>query len=129
MDNIRCCSCCDYFNPCSDRFEDYKFCKLTCCQQLATVVCTIVGLAGCGIGSLAAYRRCLVSFTKKTLHHKAPTRFMDDAETPKAADQAAKRGKLNKESPENSHSVAVVRTEVEGIQPGEATDDKVKVVA
>ena len=59
-------SCLSYFDPCSKDFEPFHFNKLTCCQKFTTIFFTVLGSAGCGVGGLGVYRRCLKSFAPKT---------------------------------------------------------------
>jgi len=52
-------TCCTYLNPCSNSFAVYEFKRLSCCSKFVTIFCTVIGLAGCGIGALGMYRFCL----------------------------------------------------------------------
>ena len=65
-------NCLSYFNPYSSDFEAYQFSSLTCSQKLGTIIFSILGCGGCGIGSLAAYRVCLKNFLYQAQAPRAP---------------------------------------------------------
>lgn len=74
-------SCCDYVNPCSDRFTKYSFCKLSCCEKVKIIVATAFSaILGFGFGGIAVFRHCV----RKKNHEKKLQRYQLTRVVPKS---------------------------------------------